>query len=164
MTDRTRGTCSWTEKWRLDVGLLCCALLVALSVTTTVVRAGKIPLRPPGGASEMQETEWAIGITAAMVEVCGYYSKAVEVRAFMKKSPYFRRGYSEISDYADKIIADKCGGRLSTLKEILGQKEEWEDYLSATYPDGAVLPEPPEKLSTDEQERPYCGNRVGGQC
>ena len=87
----------------------------------------------------MQELEWAIGINAAMVEVCGYYSKAVEVRAFMKKSPYFRRGYSEISDYADKIIANKCGRRLSSLEEVLGRKEEWENYLGATYSDGAAL-------------------------
>ena len=100
----------------------------------------------------MQEKEWWIGIAAAMVEVCGYYGKAAEVRAFMKKSPYFRKGYSEIADYADKIIADRCGGRLSDIKEILGQKEEWENYLGGMYPEGATLPEPPEKQSTEEKE------------
>ena len=175
MTVRTRGTGSWTEKWRLDAGLLCCAFLVALSVTINFARAGKIPLRPPGGASEMQEREWATGITAAMVEVCGYYRKAAEVRAFMKKSPYFRRGYSEIADYADKIIADKCGRRLSTLKEVLGRKEEWENYLSATYSDEATLKDgttPVLKGSTQTAFKKYldhshlkafASNRVTGQ-
>ena len=168
--------------------VLCCALLVSLSVTTDFARAaplahvgspgevsnawtqkwlvGKSPTTfgPPEGLTEMQKTEWTIGIIAGLAGVCGHYGKVTEVRAFMNKSPYFRRGHSDIADWEDKLVSERCGERLSTLKEVLGRKEEWEHYLDVTYPIRRSLPEPPEKLSTDEQERPYCSNRVGGQC
>ena len=162
----------WTEKWRPAVNCLCCALLISLFAATNPV--GAAPLThdgppvdlsdpgnhrwlafqynwaPPEGATETQKTEWAIGFHTAMAEVCGYYGKAAEVRVIMKKSPYFMKGYKIIADIADKITPGKCGQRLSTLKEMLGQKEDWKYYLGATYPDGAKLSEPAKGLSTEE--------------
>lgn len=165
MTGRTKQTCYRRRKWWFRAGVLCCALLIPLSISTNVLRAAPLtrdgPLGdlsdpwnhiwlatqyrwgPPEGATETQETEWAIGFHTAMASHCGYYGKATEVRGIMKKSPYFLKGYLLIEDM-DDIIASNCGQRLSTLKKVLGQKEAWENYLSATYPDGtAGLPSAP---------------------
>ena len=187
MTDRTKHTCSRTGKPRLAVNCFCCALLIAFSVATNFARAapltrigpteeitnawphiwlaGTMPFTfgAPADLTEMQKTEWTVGIIAGLAGVCGHYGKVTEVRAFMKRSPYFRRGHSDVADWEDKLVAQRCGKHLSNLQKILGQKKAWEYYLGVTYPDEVTLPESPEKLSTHEQDRPYCNKRSGAQ-
>jgi hypothetical protein len=156
MTGRTKQTCHRRGKWWFLAGVLCCALLIPLSISTNVLRAAPLtrdgPLGdlsdpwnhkwpvvqflygPPEGATEMQEAEWAIGFHTAIADFCGYRGKAAEVRVIMKKSPYFLKGYTVVA-FDSEMAPKGCGPSLSILKQVLGQKEEWEYYLSVTYPD-----------------------------
>ena len=156
MTGHTKQTCYRRGKWRFNVGFLCCALLISLFVTTNLV--GAVPLMsvnspgdlsdawkykwlvgkmtttvaPPDGLSKLQETEWAIGLIVALAELCGYYGKASKVEVFMKKSIYFRIGYKD-GIYFD--FATNCSRYSTRLETVLGEKEDWENYLGVTYPD-----------------------------
>ncbi len=156
MTCHTKRTCYRREKWWFRAGVLCCALLIPLSFSTNVLRAAPLtrdgPLgdlsdlwnhkwlaftytwKPPEDATETQKTEWRIGISTALAGICGNYGKVAKVRGIMKKSPYFMKGYFIINEIEDKIAVRNCGQHLSTLQEVLGRKEEWENYLDVTYP------------------------------
>ncbi len=156
MTGRTKRTCYRRGMCWFRAGVLCCALLIPLSISTNVLGAAPLthdgPLGdlsglwnhkwlaftytwgPPEGATEMQAAEWSIGFSTAMVGICGNYGKVAKVRGIMKKSPYFMKGYFIINEIEDKIAVRNCGQHLSTLQEVLGRKEEWEKYLAAAYP------------------------------
>lgn len=170
---------------RASVGFLCCALLISLFVATNLVGAAPLTrvgpngdlsdawkhkwlagtmtfsVSPPEDLTEMQRAEWSIGNIVGVAELCGDNGIARKVYDFMIASPYFKKGLMDMRGYD---FARDCGSHTTPLQKLLGQKKEWAQYLRATYPDGAVLPEPPGKLSTEEQERPYCRNRMGGQC
>ncbi len=169
MTGHNRRTCYRRGNWWFRVGLLCCALLISLSIAIIAVRAapltrvgapgevsyalthkwlaGKmaVGLTPPKGSTEMQKTEWNIGVIVALADECGYRRQAKEVHAYMKKSPYYKIGHSDVTDIYG-LIPQRCSQHLSTLKEMLEQKEVWENYIDATYP------ELPGKLSTESTE------------
>lgn len=177
MTGRTKRTCHRRGKGWFRAGVLCCALLIPLSISTNVVRAAPLtrdgPLGdlsgpwnhkwlaftytwgPPEGATEMQKAEWAIGFYTAMAGICGNYGKVAEVRGIMKKSPYFMKGYFIINEIEDKIAVRNCGQHLSTLQEVLGRKEKWEIYLDAAYPSEAPPPaqEPPTGKASGEAQK-----------
>ncbi len=53
-----------------------------------------------------------------------------------------------MNEIESKIIARNCGQHLSTLKEVLGRKEEWENYLDAAYPS---VPIDPSRSSTIDE-------------
>ena len=93
----------------------------------------------------MQKTEWNIGVIVALADECGYRRKANEVHAYMKRSPYYKKGLSDIVN-TPNLLAERCGQRLSNLQNVLGFKEDWENYIDATYP------ELPGKLSTEEED------------
>ena len=88
------------------------------------------PAGPPENLTDMQKTEWQIGNFVGWLRLCDYHSKASEVTSFMKLSPYFRKG---VSQYAKYDMSTSCGGFDENLKNILGQKERWEQYLESTY-------------------------------
>ncbi len=156
MMGRTKQTCHRSGKWWFRVGVLCCALLIPLSISTNVLRAAPLtrdgPLGdlsdlwnhkwlaltytwgPPEGATEIQKTEWAIGFHTAMAGICGNYGKVAKVRGIMKKSPSFMKGYFVINEIEDKISVRNCGKYLATLQDVLGQKEFWINHLDAAYP------------------------------
>ncbi len=115
------------------------------TVFAQVGRTGKmaVGLAPPKGSTEMQKTEWNIGVIVALVDECGYRRQANKVHAYMKRSPYYKRGRSDVNNILN-LLAERCGQRLSNLQNVLGFKEDWENYIDATYP------EPPAKLSTEE--------------
>ena len=138
---------------------VCCALLTSLFVSTNLVGAvpltrvglsaevsnvpthkwlaGKIVvgLAPPEGSTEMQEMEWTAGVIVGLAEeVCGIFGRANEVYAFMKRSPYFKKGYKDVVNFGPWSM-EGCGRHGSNLQIVLGQKEEWENYMDATYPD-----------------------------
>lgn len=175
MTDHTQRTCCRRGKRRFNVGFLCCALLTSLFVTTNLVGAAPITrvglpgevsnapthkwligtievgLAPPKDSTEMQEVEWNVGVVVGLAkEACGIYGKANKVYAFMKKSSYFKKGYTDVVNFGPWVIRG-CGSHDSNLQKILGQKEEWENYLGATYPDGATVPEPSKNQSVEEK-------------
>ncbi len=167
MPGHTKRTCYRRGNWWFRVGLLCCALLIPFSIAIIAVRAaplthvgspgevsnapthkwlaGKVSvgLAPPKGSTEMQKTEWNIGVIVALADECGYRRQANEVHAYMKRSPYYKKGRSDIVNIP-YLVAERCGQRLSNLQNVLGFKEDWENYIDATYP------EPPGKLSTEE--------------
>ncbi len=65
------------------------------------------------------------------------------------------KGYFIINEIEDKLIASNCGQHLSTLQEVLGRKEEWENYLAAAYPSEAPPPvqEPPTGKASGEAQK-----------
>ena len=170
MIGRTKRTCYRRGKWWFRAGVLCCALLIPLSISTDVLRAAPLtrdgPLRdlsgpwnhkwlaftytwgPPEGATKMQAAEWSIGFSTALAGICGNYAKVAKVRGIMKKSPFLMKGYFIINEIEDKIAVRNCGQHLSTLQEVLGRKEEWENYLDAAYP---VVPMDPSRSSTIDE-------------
>ena len=157
MTGRTKRTCYRSGKWRFHVGILCCTLLISLFVSTNLTGAAPLTrvsppgdlsdawkhkwlagvrtssVSPPEGLSKIQDLEWKIGTIAASAELCGYYGKVSKVRAFMKKSIYFKTGYDDVMDFYD--FAQNCSRYVKPLDTVLGEKEEWEYYLGVTYPD-----------------------------
>ncbi len=166
MTRHTKRTCYRRGNWWFLAGVLCCALLIPFSIAIIAVRAAPLThvgspgevsntpthkwlvemivgFTPPKGSTEIQKTEWSIGVIVALVENCGYYRQAKEVHAYMKMSPYYKKGHSDVTDTYG-LLPQRCSQHLSTLKEVLEQKEVWENYIDATYPDGATIPELPE--------------------
>ncbi len=157
MTGHTKRTCYRRGKWRFNVGILCCTLLISLFVSTNLVVAAPLTrvsppgdlsdawkhkwlagvqtssVSPPEGLSEIQEMEWAIGTITASASLCGYYGKVAKVQTFMKKSIHFERGYNDVMDFYDS--AQNCSRYATSLDTVLGEKEEWEYYLDVTYPD-----------------------------
>ena len=147
----------WRGKWWFRAGVLCCALLIPLSISTNVLRAAPLTrvspsgdlsdawkhkwpvgvmlstVSPPEGLSKTQELEWSIGTIVASAKLCGYYGKASKVAALMKKSIYFKRGYKDVLDVYD--FAQNCSRYDTLLDTVLGEKEKWEHYLGVTYPD-----------------------------
>ncbi len=145
----------WRGKWCLRAGVLCCALLIPLSISTNVLCAAPLTrvsppgdlsdawkhkwlagvmiytVSPPEGLSKTQELEWSIGTIAASAELCGYYEKVSKVEAIMKKSIYFKRGYEEVMNFFD--FAQNCSQYDTFLDTVLGEKEEWENYLGVTH-------------------------------
>ncbi len=87
---------------------------------------------PRGNLSDMQRTEWIAGNIIGGAEMCGYYGKPIQIRAFMSKSLYFMKGYDMIRGL-DGI--SNCREYLKPLKEIIEQKDLWWKYLTAAYPD-----------------------------
>lgn len=95
-----------------------------------------IPLDKPLGLKQGSEQEkpQKKEFRVFRAKNCGYRRQAREVHAYMKKSPYFKIGHSDVADIPH-LLPQRCSQHLSTLKEVLGQKEFWENYIDATYPD-----------------------------
>lgn len=98
------------------------------------------PAGPPKNLTDIQRTEWQIGNFAGWLRLCDYHSKASEISGFMKISPYFRKGVSQLVKYD---MSTSCGGFDEDLKYILGQKKQWEQYLEFTYSAFKPLPQQP---------------------
>ena len=144
----------WRGKWWFRAGVLCCALLIPLSISTNGLRAAPLTrVNPPGdlsdarkhkwlaGAttfsvrpsddlSQTQKKEWWIGYLVGVAGLCGNYGIANDVRMFMKKSPHFQKALLDMEGYD---FAKSCGNHMTRLQKVLGQKEDWEYYLSVTY-------------------------------
>ena len=86
---------------------------------------------PPSDLSDIEKAEWLIGVVVGQGELCGYYSKAAEVRSFMTRSPHFKKALSAMGRFD---FATGCGQYVRLLEEILGEKNDWELYLKMTYP------------------------------
>ncbi len=110
-------------------------VIVSISLLASSVQVSaalwKEPAAPPlKHLTDTQKEEWYIGNFAGWLRLCDYHSKASKIISFMKTSPYFRKGVSQYAKY-DKSTS--CGGFDEDLKNILGQKERWEQYLESTY-------------------------------
>ena len=98
------------------------------------VRLKEVGLTPPRGSTDMQKREWNIGVLVGLAVNCGYRGKTTEVRNFMKKSPYYHKGYSDVANTAN-LLAENCEQHLSNLQKAVGLKEDLENYMDTTYPD-----------------------------
>ncbi len=85
---------------------------------------------PPSGLSKSEKAEWTIGVIVASSEMCGYYSKAADVRAFMKPSPHFQKALSQMNRFH---FAKGCGKYEGYLDEILDGKNYWEQQVKSAY-------------------------------
>ena len=91
----------------------------------------KQTVNAPDNLTEMQKMEWEIGAYSGWLRLCGYGSKSTQISSFMKKSPYFRKGETKMSKFD---MGSRCTSSNEVLNQILGQKEQWNQYLNASYP------------------------------
>ncbi len=71
------------------------------------------PAGPPTNLTDMQKAEWKIGNFAGWLRLCDYHSEASEISSFMNKSPFFRKGVSQLTKYD---MSTSCGGFDEDLK------------------------------------------------
>ena len=117
----------------LDMRWLFCGAVVAIVFAITPAHAVTVKLSgPPADLTDIQKAEWEIGKLVGFAEICSYSSKASKIIRFMKKSPHFQSGYKETRKI-DTVRG--CPKITKYLDDILGEKENWEKYLNATYPE-----------------------------
>jgi len=90
----------------------------------------KDTIATPDNLTDMQKNEWDIGKYSGWLRLCGYGSKASQISSFMKKSPYFRKAESKMTRFDGGV---GCNSSNEILNQILGEKEEWDQYLDITY-------------------------------
>jgi hypothetical protein len=107
---------------------------------TRIQLAVKYQVSPPGSLTKIQRTEWQLGFLVWAGYSCGYNQKAGDVSGMMRRSPYFRKAQTKMQSYD---APGSCSKVSETLDRVLEDKEQWRQYLDATYP------EPSRKPSSD---------------
>ena len=121
-----------------------------------LVSAARETVSPPDNLTDMQKNEWEIGAYSGWLQLCGYRSKSSQISSFMKKSPYFRKGETEMLKFD---AGAGCTSSNERLNELLRDKDQWERYLDDTY-----TPQP--KLSVGPYDGLWTGlgESEGGNC
>lgn len=110
----------------------------------------------PDNLTDMQKSEYQIGTYSGWLRLCGYGSKASQISAFMKKSPYFRQGEKKMSKYD---MGTGCTSSNEGIERILGEKDQWVRYLDITYTPQATKP-----VGSFDGLWTGTGQKVSGSC